>query len=95
MRGHLLLNQGLTYARADEGVLWVERGGPQGDPPHKVTAYLEGSVTINYQHGENGIVNTTKGSLKDTISDQTWLGRFVSWRRCGSTLRIPARVNPR
>ncbi len=78
MHGNCLINQGLTYARANEGVVWVERGGPQGDPPHKVIAYLEGNVAIDYQEGENGLVKAPTGALKARVTDQTWFGRFHS-----------------
>ncbi|NOZ41492.1 MAG: organic solvent tolerance protein OstA [Planctomycetes bacterium] len=40
LRGNCYLNQGLTYARGPEAVLWVERGQSPGQPT-KVIAYLE------------------------------------------------------
>ena len=49
LRGNCYIHQGLTYARSREAVLWIERGGPGGEPPHKVIAWLEGDVTIDYQ----------------------------------------------
>ena len=76
IQGSCLISQGLIYARAAEGVIWVERGGSNGDPtPTKVIAYLEGKVTIDYQTGTDGIVKRDKALLAK-INEKTWLGRF-------------------
>ena len=64
LHGNCLISQGLTYARASDGVIWVERGGPLGDPPHKVIVYLEGAVSIDYQEGEDGVVKSEGRSLQ-------------------------------
>ena len=48
LRGNCYIHQGLTYARSREAVLWIERAR-RGEPPHKVIAWLEGDVTIDYQ----------------------------------------------
>ena len=74
LRGNCYINQGLTYARAQEAVVWIERGGPGGEPPHKVIAYLEGGVTINYQQSES----QGKAAGGATVTDKTWFGRFFS-----------------
>ena len=52
LRGNCYLNQGLTYARAPEAVLWVDHtGGTQ--KPTKVIAYFESTVqkkvVVDYQ----------------------------------------------
>ena len=50
LRGNCYIHQGLTEpARSREAVLWIECGAPGGEPPHKVIAWLEGDVTIDYQ----------------------------------------------
>ena len=74
LRGNCYVNQGLTYARSKEAVVWIERGGPGGEPPHKVIAYLEGDVTINYQQAES----ENKAAGAATLTDRTWFGRFFS-----------------
>jgi hypothetical protein len=74
LRGNCYVNQGLTYARSQQGVVWIERGGAHGEPPHKVIAYLEGDVTINYQQGES----QTKAAGAATLTDRSWFGRFYS-----------------
>ena len=75
--GNVLISQGLIYARAKEAVIWVERGGPSGDPPHKVIAYLEGNVRIDYQQGVDGIVDKDK-ELVARVAEKTWFGRFLT-----------------
>ena len=74
LRGNCYVNQGLTYARSREAVVWIERGGDGGEPPHKVIAYLEGDVEINYQQADaHG-----KAAGAATLKDKTWFGRFFS-----------------
>jgi hypothetical protein len=87
LQGSCMISQGLIYARAAEGVIWVERGGASGDPPHKVIAYLEGNVTIDYQTGTDGIVQKDKALLAK-ISEKTWLGRFST--TAALKLKFPA-----
>ncbi len=61
----------INHARSRDAVLWVERGGPGGEPPHKVIAYLEGDVEIIYQRS-SGAAAAAK------LTDKTWFGRFFS-----------------
>ncbi|HEX4143346.1 MAG TPA: hypothetical protein VHY91_07330 [Pirellulales bacterium] len=77
LKGSCMISQGLVYARAAEGIIWVERGGASGDPPHKLIAYLEGNVTIDYQTGTDGIVKKDMALLAK-IQEKTWLGRFMT-----------------
>ncbi len=74
LRGNCYINQGLTYAHSREAVVWIERGGPGGEPPHKVIAYLDGDVTINYQQAES----QNKAAGAATLTDKNWFGRFYS-----------------
>ncbi len=74
LRGNCYINQGLTYARSGEAVVWIERGGAGGEPPHKVIAYLEGDVQINYQQSDS----QGKAAGGATLKDKTWFGRFYS-----------------
>ncbi len=77
LRGNCYIHQGLTYARSREAVLWIERGAPGGEPPHKVIAWLEGDVTIDYQtSGAQASPQSQPSAAK--ISDKTWFGRFYS-----------------
>jgi hypothetical protein len=92
LKGSCLISQGLVYARAAEGIIWVERGGLNGDPPTKVIAYLEGNVTIDYQTGTDGIVQKDKALLAK-ISEKTWLGRFSTTAPIKG-LKIAAAASP-
>ncbi|HEX5444107.1 MAG TPA: hypothetical protein VFW87_09780, partial [Pirellulales bacterium] len=38
LSGNCYVNQGLTYARAQQAVLWIERGDARGGAPNKVIA---------------------------------------------------------
>ncbi|MEX2114744.1 MAG: hypothetical protein WD845_16245 [Pirellulales bacterium] len=76
LQGNCLVNQGLTYARGREAVVWIQQGGPGGEPPHKAIVYLEGDVTINYQQAEA----QAKAAGAAALADKTWFGRFFSVR---------------
>ncbi len=45
LTGHCAIDQGPLHARSDRAVLWIERGGPAGNPPYRTLTYLEGNVT--------------------------------------------------
>ena len=77
LRGNCYIHQGLTYARSREAVLWIERGAPGGEPPHKVIAWLEGDVTIDYQTAGAQAAPQAKAATA-RLSDKTWFGRFYS-----------------
>lgn len=85
LKGHCYLNQGQTYARSDEAVLWIERGALSGDPPHRVIAYLEGQVSIDFAPTFDE-ANKPTGKPKSHIVDKKWLGRFYS--RSAPDMRI-------
>jgi lipopolysaccharide export system protein LptA len=85
LEGNCYLNQGQTYARSQGAVLWIEQGGVHGDPPHKVIAYLEGKVSIDFaQSFDTANQATTKPKAR--ITDRQWLGRFFS--RAAPNLRV-------
>ncbi len=74
LHGNCQINQGLTYASSREAVIWIERGGVGGEPPHKVIAYLDGDVEIKYQQA----VVQGKAAGAATLKDKTWFGRLYS-----------------
>ena len=94
LRGHCFINQGLTYARAPEAVLWILSA--TGAQPTRVIAYLEsppedrvsqGGVVIDFRRSdaESGSpVNAQTAGDRPTgnhLGRQTgsrWLGRFVT-----------------
>jgi hypothetical protein len=78
LEGNCYVNQGLTYARSERGVLWIERGGQFGETPHKVIAYLEGNVEINYQADAKNQSGQLQSAGTATLKDRQWFGRFQS-----------------
>ena len=76
LRGNCQIHQGLTYARGREAVIWIERGGADGEPPHKVIAWLEGEVDISYQPAAAQAGQARPAAAR--ITDKTWFGRFYS-----------------
>lgn len=81
LRGGVYVNQGLSYARGREGVVWIERVNQRG-APRSVVVYLEGDVTIDYQKAEPGPGGLQQtGALTARVTDKKWLGRLSSERR--------------
>ncbi|MFV2067489.1 MAG: hypothetical protein ACC645_10950, partial [Pirellulales bacterium] len=74
LRGHCYINQGLTYARSQQAVLWIRRGDPRQGTPTKVIAHLEGSVTID-DHRPTG-ADASPGPRISRLADRSWFGRF-------------------
>ena len=81
LRGNCYFNQGLTYARAPEAVLWVDRT----DIATKVIAYMEGDqdtrVAVDYQREPN---QSSEKALGRELSP-TWFKRFKT--------SVPLRLN--
>jgi len=76
LEGHCYINQGLTYARSEQAVLWIERGTAQ--TPHKAIVYLEGNVDITYQPSAAKTPGVIESGAVASIKDKTWFGRFHS-----------------
>ncbi len=102
LRGNCYINQGLTYARAPEAVLWIADSpsgtgqtgtGPTGTGPTKVIAYLEASpqkqVVVDYRRdgAENSGVNRLG---RQTLP--SWLGRFHT--AVPLRMQLPTAVGP-
>lgn len=76
IKGNCYLNQGLTYARGPEAVLWVDARGAPGQPT-KVIAYFEAGVgervAVDFRRAAgdpkaDGLLGQQRGS--------TWFGRL-------------------
>lgn len=78
LRGNVHIQQGRAFAQAREGVLWITKVDPLSVQPQKVTAYLEGEVTVDLQREET----------KVHLVDKAWLGRFQT--RTTINFRVPA-----
>jgi lipopolysaccharide export system protein LptA len=68
LRGNCRIVQGLTSARSDEAVLWIDHADDPSRGRSKVITYLEGRVTIQ----------TLRGGKPAQLTDKTWLGRFFT-----------------
>ena len=64
VRGNCRIQQGKLDARCGEGVLWITPEDPDGRRPRKITAYLEGDVTVD----------VWKDDVRTRLSDKAWLG---------------------
>ena len=73
LEGNCYFNQGQTYARSKQVVLWIENGAPSGDPPHKVIAYFEGEVSVDFAPSQDAA-----GKPQARIVDRQWINRFQS-----------------
>jgi hypothetical protein len=76
LRGNCYLNQGLTYARGPEAVLWIEM--KEGtDQPTKVIAYFEapagGEVAVDFRRTDS---DPTKSGVLGQQRGATWFQRM-------------------
>jgi hypothetical protein len=84
LTGNVYLNQGLTYARGPEAVLWID-SRPLEDQPTKVIAYFEAGdgerVAVDFrrngdQAGNEGVLGQQRGSTwfqrMETTSPLKW-----------------------
>ena len=78
LEGHCYLNQGQTYARSQQAVLWIEHGTSADNPPHKIIAYFEGDVSIDFAPSFDAAKKPEKPQAR--VEDKKWIGRFYSKR---------------
>ncbi len=75
LKGNCVVTQGRTTAHSEEALLWIERGDPFRNQPHKVIAYLEGDVSITQDEGGP----SSRLKVKPELKDQSWFGRFTTF----------------
>jgi hypothetical protein len=68
LRGNCRLRQGSDTAAAQEAVLWIDRTDTLEKGRGKAIAYLEGGVSIDFNHDR----------ARTRLSDKSWLGRFYT-----------------
>ncbi len=76
LRGNCYLNQGITYARAPEAVIWIDaRNHPQ--QPIQVIAYFEGAAgaNVNVDYG-NVSADAAKNGVLGRQESPTWFYRM-------------------
>lgn len=66
--GHGLVRQGVTYAHAGRGVLWISRDDESEPRGFRVSAYLEEAVRIDF----------IRDSSPARLEDKNWFGTFHS-----------------
>ena len=66
LRGNCRIRQGTDTAASHEAVVWIDRTGTGDNGRGKVIAYLEGDVSIDFNHA----------TARTRLTDKTWLGRF-------------------
>lgn len=67
LRGRCSIQQGASFARSQEAVLWIELGR-YGEQKSRFTAYLEGDVTLD----------ATRDGTVSKLENASWLGAFES-----------------
>ncbi|MEQ8785893.1 MAG: organic solvent tolerance protein OstA [Pirellulaceae bacterium] len=92
LRGNCEVRQADLSARADEAVLWIDRGEPFSGEPDHVIAYFEGSVSVERLRDGNRHIAT--GRQADSMVAEHWLARFNTF--VGVQAQMPlAGVAPR
>ena len=69
LEGACRISQGPMTAQSDQAVVWISREGPPELMQHRVVAYLEGSVHVQYARS---------GAAAAVIEDESWFGEWVS-----------------
>ena len=85
LTGHCAIEQGTVSTRSEQAVLWVKRASIFSREPHRVIAYLEDGVTVDY-------ADPTGGENSSRITDSKWLGNFNSV--ASVEVRVPAPSPP-
>ncbi len=70
-----------TRATSKEAALWIDRTVPDGGTSHKVIAYLEGDVAIEYTAASTAIAvsaSVTSPTKIARLEDKNWFGRLYS-----------------
>jgi len=75
LEGDCRISQGVTHGRSARAVLWIEHGQPYGNHPHKIIAYLEDGVQLDFRQmpqAGGGMPRIAR------VQDESWFGRFYS-----------------
>ena len=84
LQGRVRLSQGGVNTQSREAILWIDRSAG-GMKPHKVVAYLEGSVRVGYP--PNNEARHALQTAGTTFTGPSWTGRFYS--RAPLELQLP------
>lgn len=90
LRGNVYLNQGLTYARGPEAVLWVDPPDAPGDAT-KVIAYFESTehapLSVDYSRNADAAMD---GGILGRQQGSTWFKRLATSQPLRTKLPEPA-----
>ncbi len=89
LKGNCYINQGLTYARAPEAVLWIENHSAQD--PNRVVVYMEG--TNSEQVVVDGAAEGA-GKKAKRLSKSTWFERLETTGELRMKLPVPVIKTP-
>lgn len=74
LKGNVSIEQGSTFATAQEGILWIDELVETAQQPNQIIGYLEGNVAVNFSFGGARAIWT--GKEKSAFQGKSWLGRF-------------------
>jgi len=92
LRGNCEVRQGDLSTRAQEAVLWIDRGEPFAGEPDHIIAYFEGSVSV--ERLREGGRHRATGRQADSMIADHWLARFNTLAGVQSQMPLPG-VTPR
>ncbi len=81
LQGNCRIEQGRSLAASKEAVIWIDRTVPDGGTSHKVIAYLEGEVAIEYAPAvktDSKSLATPQPTNIARLEDKNWFGRLYS-----------------
>lgn len=80
LRGNCYINQGLVYARARQGTIWIRRNDNSPRGRHQITVYLERDVTVDQQSAVSRAANNAfqSPSPSPKVKAGNWLGHFFT-----------------
>jgi hypothetical protein len=93
LKGNCYINQGLTYARAPEAVLWIENHNP--NEPHRVVVYLEAAGKEQVVVDDTQLEMPVDGEQGSRKSLPTWYKKFESTGELRMRLPKPVIAAPR
>jgi hypothetical protein len=93
LKGNCYVNQGLTYARSPEAVLWIENQSP--NEPHRIVAYLEASDKEQVVVDDSQFEMPVEGQQGTRKSLPTWFKRLETTGELRMRLPEPVIAAPK
>ena len=93
LKGNCYINQGLTYARAPEAVLWIENFAP--NEPHRIIAYMEASDREQVVVDDSQLELPVDGQQDTRKSQPAWFKRLATTGELRMRLPDPVIAAPK